>query len=383
MAEAPPFRADQFERYRRHLALPEFGAEGQRALLAGRVLVVGLGGLGCPTAQYLAAAGVGRLGLLDFDRVSASNLQRQILYGLQDVGRPKVEVCAERLAASNPDVELRAHAVALSTANARDLFSDYDLVVDGADNFPTRYLTNDACALLGKPNVHGSVFRFEGQVSVFDARRGPCYRCLFPQPPPPGAVPSCAEGGVLGVLPGVVGLLQATEAIKLLTGIGEPLIGRLLRYDALQMRFDSFQLRKDPACPLCGDDPAIVDLIDYEGFCGVPAREASEGDEISAQALARELELGNDLLLLDVRDAVERQRACLPGSLHVPLAELEAKLPELEVWRERSVIVHCHKGGRSRRACEILRRAGFRSVANLAGGIEAWSLTVDPSVARY
>jgi molybdopterin/thiamine biosynthesis adenylyltransferase len=275
MADAPPFAPDQFERYRRHLILPELGVEGQRALLEARVLLIGVGGLGCPLAQYLAAAGVGTLGLVDPDVVDASNLQRQVLYGVDDVGHPKVEVARRRIEALNPDVEVETHAVALRSDNALKILGGYDVVVDGTDNFPTRYLSNDACVLLGLPNVHGSVFRFDGQATVFDVRHGPCYRCLYPEPPPPGAVPSCAEGGVLGVLPGLVAMIQATETIKLLTGIGEPLYGRLLRYDALRMEFEEFRLKKDSDCPVCGAQPTITELIDYEAFCGVPAMEAT------------------------------------------------------------------------------------------------------------
>ena len=275
-----PLRPDQFDRYRRHLSLPEIGLEGQRRLLESKVLLVGVGGLGCPAAQYLAAAGVGSLGLVDDDVVSASNLQRQILYSTADVGRSKIEVAQERLQALNPDVQVRLHPGRLDSSNALELFADYDVILDGTDNFPTRYLTNDACVLLGKPNVHGSIFRFEGQASVFDATKGPCYRCLYPEPPPPGAVPSCAEGGVLGILPGTVGLVQATETLKLLTGLGEPLYGRLLHYDALEMAWREFRLQKDPDCPICGARPTIRELIDYEGFCGMPAREASESAEI-------------------------------------------------------------------------------------------------------
>ena len=272
-SDSPPFEPDQFARYARHLTLPEFGPEGQAAMLGARVLLIGAGGLGCPLAQYLAAAGVGTLGLVDFDVVDASNLQRQVLYGTGDVGRPKVEVAGERIHAMNPDVTVEPHPVQLTSENALEIFGAYDVVVDGTDNFPTRYLSNDACVLLGKPNVHGSIFRFEGQATVFDARHGPCYRCLYPEPPPPGSVPSCAEGGVLGVLPGLIALIQATETVKLVTGIGTPLYGRLIQYDALQMEFTEYRLKKDPACPVCGDDPSIRELIDYAGFCGVPAVE--------------------------------------------------------------------------------------------------------------
>jgi len=383
-AEAPRLRPDQFERYRRHLILPELGVEGQERLLAGRVCLVGVGGLGCPLAQYLAAAGVGTLGLVDFDVVDASNLQRQILYGTADVGRPKVEVARERIAAMNADVRVEVHRVRLDSKNALEILSGYDVVVDGTDNFPTRYLTNDACVLLGKPNVHGSIFRFDGQASVFDARRGPCYRCLYPEPPPPGAVPSCAEGGVLGVLPGLVALVQATETVKLLTGIGEPLVGRLLQIDALRMEFREFRLRKDPACPLCGEAPTIRALIDYAGFCGVPAPE--EGPmipEVMAAEVKAALDRGEDLLLLDVRQPEEHALAQIEGARLLPLGSLEERIGELAAWRDRRIVVTCHHGMRSLQAAEALRQRGFRRVESLGGGIEAWSLTVDPSVPRY
>src|SRR5262245_12979523 len=380
---APPLRPDQFERYRRHLTLPEIGIEGQRRLLQGRVLLVGAGGLGCPTAQYLAAAGVGCLGLVDFDRVDPSNLQRQVLYTTADVGRSKTEVAAERVRALHPDVRVERHDVQLGSGNALELLGGYDVIVDGADNFPTRYLVNDACVLLGKPNVHGSIFRFDGQATVFDARRGPCYRCLYPEPPPPGAVPSCAEGGVLGVLPGLVALVQATETVKLLTGIGEPLIGRLLQVDALRMEFREFRLRKDPACPVCGTSPTIRELEDYEGFCGVPAVAAPGIPEVAAATVKAALDRAEDLLLLDVRQPEEFDVARIEGARLIPLGELEARLGELDAWRGRRVVVTCHLGMRAARGAEILRRHGFGRVENLAGGIEAWSLTVDPSVPRY
>jgi adenylyltransferase/sulfurtransferase len=350
MPQAPPLEPAQFDRYRRHLSLPEFGVEGQRALLDSRVLLIGAGGLGCPLAQYLAAAGVGTLGIVDFDVVDLSNLQRQVLYGTADVGRPKVEVARQRVEAMNPDVAVEAHAVQLGSNNAMELLGAYDVVVDGTDNFPTRYLTNDACVLLGKPNVHGSIFRFEGQATVFDARHGPCYRCLYPEPPPPGAVPSCAEGGVLGVLPGIIALIQATETVKLLAGVGEPLYGRLLRYDALRMEFQA---------------------------AAWPPPEVSAAEVSAAQAR------GDEFLLLDVREPGEYETAHIAGARLLPLGQLEARLGELESWRERRVVIHCHKGGRSARACELLHRRGFSDVANLAGGIDAWSLTVDPQVPRY
>jgi molybdopterin/thiamine biosynthesis adenylyltransferase/rhodanese-related sulfurtransferase len=379
----PPLRPDQFDRYRRHLSLPEVGVEGQTRLLESRVLLIGAGGLGCPVSLYLAAAGVGTIGIVDHDRVDASNLQRQVLYGTADIGRPKVEVARERIKAMNPDVAVDAHAVQLTSDNALALFAEYDVIVDGTDNFPTRYLSNDACVLLGKPNVHGSVYRFDGQASVFDARHGPCYRCLYPEPPPPGSVPSCAEGGVLGVLPGLVAMIQATETVKIATGIGEPLYGRLLQYDALKMEFNEFRLKKDPKCPVCGKNPSVVKLIDYAGFCGEPAVAANAPAEVSAAVVKAMLESGDDFLLLDVRTPDEFDTARIEGSKLVPLAELETRLAELEEWRERPVVVHCHKGGRSAKACELLARKGFIRVTNLAGGIDAWSLTVDVDVSRY
>ncbi len=389
-SSSAPLRPDQFDRYRRHLTLPEFGLEGQRKLLSSSVLLIGVGGLGCPVAQYLTAAGVGRIGLLDDDVVSASNLQRQILYSSADIGKPKVEVARARLAGLNPDVQIDALQVRLDSTNALALFAEYDVIVDGTDNFPTRYLTNDACVLLGKPNVHGSIFRFEGQASVFDASKGPCYRCLYPEPPPPGAVPSCAEGGVLGILPGTIGLVQATETLKILTGLGEPLYGRLLHYDALEMAWREFKMKKDPGCPICGDDPDIRELIDYEGFCGMPAREGAisgefEGEirECSAARLAERRQAGESLLLLDVREEDEVETARIEGSQWIPLGELEARHVELDFARDRSIIVHCHHGVRSAKAVRLLLEHGFTAVENLDGGIEAWSVTVDPSVPRY
>jgi adenylyltransferase/sulfurtransferase len=384
--EGTPLSPDQFDRYRRHLTLPEFGFEGQQKLLSSSVLLVGVGGLGCPAAQYLTAAGVGRIGLLDDDVVSVSNLQRQILFSTQDVGRPKVEVAVERLSGLNPDVKFDAHSLRLDSGNALDLFEGYDVILDGSDNFPTRYLVNDACVLAGKPNVHGSIFRFEGQASVFDADKGPCYRCLYPEPPPPDAVPSCAEGGVLGILPGTLALVQATETLKLLTGLGEPLYGRLLHYDALEMIWREFKMKKDPGCPICGDHPEIRALIDYEGFCGAPAREGDlEGEltECSAARLAQRREAGESLLLLDVREQDEVERARIPGSTWIPLAELEGRLNEIESARKGAIVVHCHHGRRSAEAVRLLLAHGFSTAENLDGGIEAWSLTVDSSVARY
>ncbi len=380
----PPLLPDQFDRYQRHLSLPQFGLVGQQRLLEARVLLIGVGGLGSPLALYLAAAGVGTLGLVDDDVVDASNLQRPVRDTTLDLGRPKVEVARRRLEALNPDVDVRVHPVRLDSSNALGIFADYDIVVDGTDNFPTRYLANDACVLLGKPNVHGAIFRFEGQATVFDAVRGPCYRCLYPEPPPPGAVPSCAEGGVLGVLPGIVAMIQATETVKLLAGLGESLIGRLLQYDALEMRFNEFRLRKDPECPVCGPEPTVTELIDYEGFCGIAPRSVQdEAPELGASEVARRRAAGEQLLLLDVREPEEFAAASIGGARLVPLGELEQRLSELAEWKERPIVVHCHTGGRSARAARLLRERGFTDVSNLKGGIEAWSLTVDPDVPRY
>ena len=381
---SPPLRPDQFDRYRRHLSLPEMGLEGQQKLLESNVLLIGAGGLGCPLALYLAAAGVGHLGLIDDDVVEASNLQRQVLYQTRDVGRSKVEVAKERIVALNPDVEVTTYHERLTSENALEIFAAYDVIVDGTDNFPTRYLGNDACVLLGKPNVYGSIFRFEGQASVFDARTGPCYRCLFPEPPPPGSVPSCAEGGVLGVLPGIIATIQATETIKLIVGSGKSLSGRLLLYDALAMEFNEFQLKKDPDCPVCGVAPSIVELIDYQGFCGLPNLDETPAVRgVSAAQVAARVEAKEDFLLLDVRDDDEFERARIEGSKLVPLDQLEARLPELLEWKSSPIVVHCHLGGRSEKACRLLMERGFDSVENMEGGIDAWSLTVDPKVSRY
>jgi adenylyltransferase/sulfurtransferase len=379
----PPLQPEQFDRYRRHLTLPEVGLDGQQRLLDSSVLLIGAGGLGCPLALYLTAAGVGTLGLVDDDVVDASNLQRQVLYSTRDVGRPKVEVAEERMRALNPDVEVRTYRERLTSRNALEIFEPYDVVIDGTDNFPTRYLSNDACVLLGKPNVYGSIFRFEGQASVFDARVGPCYRCLYPEPPPPGSVPSCAEGGVLGVLPGIIATIQATEAIKLLVGSGTSLAGRLLIYDAMAMEFTEFRLAKDPDCPVCGEKPTITGLIDYDGFCGVSSEGEEEVDQLSASEVSQRLARGDDFLLLDVRDPDEYERARIDGSTLIPLSQLGERLSELAGWRDRDVVVYCHLGGRSEKACKLLRAAGFSRVKNLDGGTEAWSLTVDPGVARY
>lgn len=375
---------EQLERYKRHLFLDEVGPAGQERLLASRVVLIGGGGLGSPASLYLAAAGVGTLGLVDFDRVDASNLQRQILYTTSDVGRLKVEVAEERLQALNPDVKLVLHPEKLEAANATTILRDYDVILDGTDTFPSRYLTNDVCVWLGRPLVYGSVMRFDGQVSVFDATRGPCYRCLFPEPPPPELAPNCAEAGVLGVLPGVIGLLQATEVLKLLLEVGEPLIGRLLVYDALSMEMRQFKLPKDTDCAVCGPNPTITEPIDYEAFCAVTSGAAeSHVPEIDASELQARLSGGEDLALIDVREHFEASMAKIEGARLIPLGELDAALSELESWRDRPVVVHCHHGGRSRRACELLISRGFSRVENLRGGIDAWSQSVDASVPRY
>jgi len=342
---------------------------------------VGAGGLGSPLALYLAAAGVGRIGLVDDDRVDATNLQRQILYGTSQVGVPKHEAARERLADLNPEIRVETHAVRLTSANAMELLRGYDIVVDGTDNFPTRYLVNDACVLLGKPNVYGSIFRFEGQASVFDARRGPCYRCLYPVPPPPGLVPSCAEGGVLGVLPGVIGVVQAIETLKLILETGESLIGRLLLFDALSLRFRELTMQKDPECPLCGPHPTITGLVDYEAFCGIEPAPAVDGWEIGARELRERIARGEDLLLIDVREPNEFAIARIEGATLIPLNTIPDRMHQLDSSRE--IVLHCHRGVRSMRALELLRRAGFQKLKSLRGGIEAWSRDVDPSVPRY
>jgi molybdopterin/thiamine biosynthesis adenylyltransferase/rhodanese-related sulfurtransferase len=342
--------------------------------------MLGAGGLGSPAALYLAAAGVGTIGIVDMDEVDASNLQRQILYGTPDVGRPKLEAARERIALLNPDVRVEAHAEKLVAKNARSIIEPYSVVLDGTDTFPSRYLINDVCVWLRKPLVHGSVMRFEGQVSVFDAARGPCYRCLFPEPPPAELAPNCADAGVLGVLPGVVGMLQATEVLKLVLGRGEPLIGRLLAYDALGMQFREFRLGKDPECCVCGPRPSITEPIDYEAFCAASSQAPSSVPELSPADLRKRLEQGEDLLLLDVREPFEHELARIEGARLVPLGQLEGSLGELAAWRARPVVVHCKSGGRSRRACELLRSHGFASVENLGGGLDAWSREVDSAL---
>jgi len=373
-----PLSRDEIARYSRHLLLPEVSAAGQARLKAGSVLVVGAGGLGSPAALYLAAAGVGRIGLADFDAVDVSNLQRQVLYDTNDVGRLKVDVARERLTALNPHVDIAVFPERLARENARNVFAGFDVVLDGTDNFATRYLTNDACFLLGKPNVYGSIYRFEGQVSVFQRGKGPCYRCLYPSPPEPGLVPSCAEGGVLGVLPGVVGALQATEALKLLLGIGRSLAGRLLLYDALALSFREIAVPRDPACPLCGDRPSITDLVDYDVLCGAGAPILPEGAEMTPAGVRAWQEKGDAFQLLDVREPAEAAIAAIQGSVLVPLGSLPARLHEVD--RSRPVVVYCRSGARSARAVALLRGAGLSRTYNLAGGILAWARDVDPGL---
>jgi len=374
---------DEILRYSRHLIMPEVGMEGQLKLKAAKVLCIGAGGLGSPLALYLAAAGVGTLGLVDFDVVDFTNLQRQVIHTTADVGRPKLDSAAEKIQAINPCVNVRAFQTRLTSGNALDLFREFDIVVDGTDNFPTRYLVNDACVLTGKPNVYGSIFRFEGQVSVFATEQGPCYRCLYPEPPPPGLVPSCAEGGVLGILPGLVGVMQATEAIKLILGAGRPLIGRLLLVDALGMKFRELKLRKNPECPVCGPHPSITRLIDYNEFCGLRGEEKagqSNLPEITVEELKQRREAGEEIFLLDVREPHEYQICNLGGHL-IPLNDLPKRVHELDSSRE--IVAHCKMGGRSAKAVEFLRQAGFQKVKNLKGGIHAWADRVEPTMPKY
>ena len=378
---------DDLARYSRHLILPEVNVDGQRRLKAARVLCIGAGGLGSPAALYLAAAGIGRLGLVDADRVDASNLQRQILYGTDDVGKEKLAAAGARLRHLNPDLEIVLHEARLTSANATEIIAPYDVVIDGSDNFPTRYLSNDVCVFARKPNIYGSVFRFEGQASVFAPHLGgPCYRCLFPEPPPPGAAPSCAEAGVLGVLPGIIGLIQATETLKLIICTGETLAGRLLHFDALKMKFREFNLRRDPQCPVCGDTPTIFAPIDYEQFCEGPtgADWFAAQDEIpavSVRDLKRKMDEGEAITLIDVREPYEYEVARIAGSRLIPLGELETHVGELP--RTGTLVMQCHSGVRSEHAVRLLQEAGFENACNLTGGIDAWSVEIDPAVPRY
>ena len=380
--ELPKLAHAEVLRYSRHLLLPEVGVEGQRKLKAARVLTIGAGGLGSPLSLYLAAAGVGTIGIVDFDVVDLTNLQRQIVHGTSTLGTSKLASAKARLTDLNPNVNVVSHEGRLTSENALEIIRDYDIVVDGTDNFPTRYLVNDACVLLGKPNVYGSIFRFEGQASVFYAKEGPCYRCLYSEPPPPGLVPSCAEGGVLGVLPGIIGSIQALETIKLIIGAGDSLIGRLVLFDALKLKFRELKLRKDPDCPICGKNPTIHELIDYEAFCGIGAEPDYSGVEISVEEFRKERESkGADLVLVDVREPHEWEIAHIAGARLIPLGQLPDRLAELDGHAE--IVTQCHKGSRSMKALEILRGAGFGKVRNLAGGIDAWAERVEPGMARY
>jgi adenylyltransferase/sulfurtransferase len=380
--ELPKLSHAEVLRYSRHLLLPEVGMEGQRKLKAARVLTIGAGGLGSPLSLYLAAAGVGTIGIVDFDVVDLTNLQRQIVHGTASLGRSKLESAKERITDVNPNVNVIGHEARLTSENALDILRDYDIVVDGTDNFPTRYLVNDACVLLGKPNVYGSIFRFEGQASVFYAKEGPCYRCLYSEPPPPGLVPSCAEGGVLGVLPGIIGCLQAMETIKWIIGAGDSLVGRLVLFDALKLRFRELKLRKDPNCPICGEHPTIHELIDYQAFCGIGAESDYAGPEVSVEELQRERgEKGCELVVIDVREPHEWEIATIEGSRLIPLGQLPDRLNELDGHAE--IVTVCHHGARSMKALEILRGAGFGKVRSLAGGIAAWSERVEQGMARY
>ena len=381
----PGLTREEILRYSRHLLIPEVGLEGQRKLKGSSALVIGTGGLGSPVALYLAAAGVGRIGLVDFDVVDSSNLQRQIIHGTSTIGKLKVESARAKLVDLNPDVQVDVYNEPFTSENAMRIAKDYDILLDGTDNFPTRYLTNDVAVFLGKPNVYASIYRFDGQLSVFDAKNGPCYRCLFPEPPPPGLVPSCAEGGVLGVLPGTIGTLQATEALKVLLGIGEPLIGKLLLYNALDMSFDFVKLKKNPKCRVCGENADIKELIDFEEFCGVPGRDEEDGSagagyDISASELSARLKQ-NHLKLLDVREPHELQISAMPGAVNIPLGTLAARLSELDSAQD--MVVFCKTGTRSARALELLASAGFKKVKNLKGGINSWAKDVDPSLPVY
>ena len=387
--ELPALTQDEIKRYSRHLIMPEVGMDGQRKLKASSVLCIGAGGLGSPAAMYLAAAGVGRIGIVDFDVVDFSNLQRQLLHGTPDVGRSKLASAKDRLNALNPHVQIDTYETSLTSQNALELFAPYDVILDGTDNFPTRYLVNDACVLSGKPNAYGSIFRFEGQASVFGTKDGPCYRCLYPEPPPHGLVPSCAEGGVLGVLPGIIGVIQATESIKLMLGIGEPLIGRFLIYDALKMKFRELKLRKDPDCPVCGTHPTVTKLIDYEQFCGIhPEPQAAQTTgasvnewEITPVELKQRMDAGETPLILDVREPNEYQINRIPGSTLIPLGELPRRYQELP--RDREIVAHCKMGGRSAKAQDFLKSVGFTKVKNLRGGILEWIDKVDPTQPKY
>ncbi len=381
------FSNDEIARYSRHLIMPEVTLEGQKRLKAASILCIGTGGLGSPIALYLAAAGIGRLGLVDGDVVDFSNLQRQILHGTKDVGRKKLNSARDRIREVNPNVHIELYDAMFTSANAMEIARNYDVVIDGTDNFPTRYLSNDVCVFLNKPNIYGSIFRFDGQATTFAPHLGgPCYRCMFPEPPPPGMVPSCAEGGVLGVLPGIIGVIQAIEAIKLIVGIGEPLIGRLVSFDALKLKFREFKIRKDPNCPVCSENPTITELIDYEQFCGIPQADEAEAAEaslptITVQDLKRRLDENEDFVLLDVREQFEYDICSIPGSKLIPLGELPSRMSELDSADE--IVLHCKMGGRSAKALRLLQEAGFAKLTNVEGGIEAWAKEIDSSVPTY
>ncbi len=385
-AALPELTTEDLSRYARHLILPEVGTEGQQKLKAARVLCVGTGGLGSPLSLYLTAAGIGTLGLVDFDVVDSSNLQRQIIHSTKDIGRKKLDSAAEKLVALNPSVRIVKHETMLTSSNAMEILKDYDIVADGTDNFPTRYLVNDACVLLGKPNVYGSIFRFEGQASVFATEQGPCYRCLYPEPPPPGLVPSCAEGGVLGIMPGLIGVIQATEVIKLILGKGESLIGRLLLADAFTMRFRELKLRKNPQCPVCGSNPIVTQLIDYQHFCGIvpetPEEKAMKNGipQLTVKELKRRIDAGEDVYILDVREPYEYKIAQIGGKL-IPQNDVPNRLSEID--RNREIIVQCRSGVRSQKIAEYLKQQGYPRVVNLAGGILAWADEIDPKMQKY
>lgn len=388
--EAIELSHEEIRRYSRHLIMPEVGMQGQRKLKAASVLLIGAGGLGSPLAMYLSAAGIGHIGLVDYDVVDESNLQRQVIHGTKDVGRPKLESAKETMLDINPHIRVDTYSTPLASDNALDILAPYDVIIDGTDNFPTRYLVNDACVLLGKPNVYGSIFRFEGQASVFDARIGPCYRCLFPEPPPPGLVPSCAEGGVLGVLPGTIGVIQATETLKLILGIGDTLVGRLLLYDGLHMSFDFVKLRKNPGCPVCGENPTLTALIDYEQFCGMPGHDRSAFHSenevlvppIAVQDVKAKLDAGEDFILLDVRDPHEWEISDIPAATHhIPKGQILEHLGALDTARE--IVVYCKTGGRSADVVRLLQEHGYTRLKNMTGGINAWARQIDPCLPTY
>jgi len=386
MKEKISLTPEQYIRYSRHLILPEIGEEGQKKLLQAKVLIIGAGGLGSPLGLYLAAAGVGTIGLVDFDVVDLSNLQRQILHTNDEIGKSKLDSAEKRIKGMNPDTKVIKHPTKISSENALEIIRNYDVVIDGTDNFPTRYLVNDACVFLNKPNIYGSIFRFEGQATVFKPKAGPCYRCLYPEPPPPGMVPSCAEGGVLGILPGVIGVIQATEAVKLITGVGESLIGRLLLYNALEMTFRTLRLRRDKNCPVCGDHPTVTKLTDYEAFCGLKRGEGQAAvtiPEMTVFELKARMDRKDDFVLLDVREPFEYEIAKIPGSRLIPVGQLQNRLSELEPFKNKEIVAHCKLGGRSAKAVELLLNSGFKKVWNVVGGIAEWSNKIDPSVPKY